>query len=196
MTPRNTEAPAVNGSSAQRPTRCAVVPTSHGRAAPPAMLVAIMMPIAVLTSGPATSRGAVAIVTGKSGPRKYPTTMNPAAAPSADGTAQTISSAAVTAPMQAPASPTTPTPSRSAMAFNVRRPIIRPNQYPLTTQPAARTSCPRPSVRKLNDQLPTAPSTLTYTPRNAAMSRTAGSLSAEMTLGRSPSSSAGPTTRG
>lgn len=62
----------VNGRSTRIPADWAMVPASQGSAEPPATAAAFMTPMAVGTRLASVSPGVIAMVVGKTGPRKKP----------------------------------------------------------------------------------------------------------------------------
>jgi hypothetical protein len=122
----------VNGTSVQMPVFCAMVPASHGSPAPPTTAAAFMTPIAVGASFGGASQGTIAIVVGKIGPRKNPSSISATLASAAFGAAQASVVTTVTPARQAYIMPAVVTPKRAASGLIRNRPSVSPSQYPLT----------------------------------------------------------------
>src|SRR5262249_17124074 len=118
----------LNGNSVPPPRCWYTVPASHGKSAPPAAESPTRMPIGVATSGPGVRCGTAAIIVGKRGPRKKPSTNRPAEATIADGISHTRTPKTTMPTRHHAVSPATPIPARAANRLSVNRPTVRPSQ--------------------------------------------------------------------
>jgi len=130
-----------NGSSVQIPAASPIVPASHGSAEPPITDTAFVKPTAAGTSRGEVSSGTTATAVGKRGPRKNPSSANPAVAAAPTGLKETSTPHVTTAARQTAVMRATVQRSRAAVGLMTNRPTVSPSQYPLTEPPA------RPAVR-------------------------------------------------
>ena len=124
------------GQEAHIPVPWAMAPASHANAEPPATDAAFIKPMALGTSRAWVSCGVTAIVVGKTGPRKKPSTIRATLASAAAGDSQARTAAAVTPARQVYTMPVADAPTRAAAGLIRNRPRVSPSQYPLMEYPA------------------------------------------------------------
>src|ERR1700677_29209 len=121
----------VNGKITRIPADWGMGAARQGIAEPPATAAAFMTPMAVGTRLASVSLGVIAMVVGKTGPRKKPSSPR-ATQVSAIGESQASAAAAVTPAMHAYIMAAVVTPALAAIALIRNRPSVSPSQYPLT----------------------------------------------------------------
>src|SRR6266404_3236738 len=125
----------MNGKSVPIPAPWVIAPASHGSAAPPTADPAFITPMAADASRGCVSSGATAMVVGKTGPRKKPSTTSAAPAAIPEGASQASMVAAAIPARQQYIRPDVVAPSRAATGLIRNRPAVSPSQNPLTAYP-------------------------------------------------------------
>src|SRR5712691_6012985 len=125
------------GSRVQTPALWPIAPASHGSADAPTVEAAFITPIAVDCSRALLICGASAIVVGKIGPRKNPSSPSATPTGAAPGTSQTKVAQARTPVRQPYIIPIADRPNLVAIGLIRNRPRVSPSQYPLIRYPAS-----------------------------------------------------------